>query len=127
MATVFGEPEAHPVAALVARFHADLDELGDPRLWSISDTELAETLASVAALRHRLGELELRVAHQADRLDLGANHGATDTGSLVGQPDPADQAGREAPPRSSRTPWTTTTSPCRRRWPPAACPRNKPW
>ncbi len=86
MATVFGEPEAHPVAALVARFHADLDELGDPRLWSISDTELAETLASVAALRHRLGELELRVAHQADRLDLGANHGATDTGSRWANP-----------------------------------------
>ena len=72
MARVFGEPEAHPVAALVARFHADLDQLGDPRLWSIGDTELAETLASVAALRHRLGELELRVAHHADRLDLGA-------------------------------------------------------
>src|SRR4029079_95627 len=79
MATVFGEPEAHPVAALVARFHADLDQLGDPRLWSISDTELAETLASVAALRHRLTELELRAVNQADRLDLGANHGATDT------------------------------------------------
>jgi hypothetical protein len=30
MATVFGEPEAHPVAALVARFHADLDQLGEP-------------------------------------------------------------------------------------------------
>jgi len=26
----------------------------------------------VASLRHRLGELELRVAHHADRLDLGA-------------------------------------------------------
>ena len=65
--------------ALVARFHADLDQLGDPRLWSISDTELADTLASVAALRHRLTELELRVAHHADRLDLGANHGAADT------------------------------------------------
>ncbi len=79
MATVFGEPEAHPVAALVARFHADLDQLGDPRLWSISDTELADTLASVTTLRHRLTELELRVAHQADHRDLGANHGAADT------------------------------------------------
>ena len=32
----------------------------------------------MASLRHRLGELELRVAHHADRLDLGATHGATD-------------------------------------------------
>jgi len=79
MATVFGEPEAHPIAALVTRFHADLDQLGDPRLWSISETELSATLASVAALRHRLTELELRVVNQADHLDLGANHGATDT------------------------------------------------
>ena len=66
MATVFGEPEGHPVAALVARFHADLDQLGDPRLWSMSEHELAETLTAVAALRHRFTELELRVANQAD-------------------------------------------------------------
>src|SRR4029079_6606627 len=72
MATVFGEPEAHPVAALVARFHADPDQLGDPRLWSMTERELAETLAAVAALRHRFTELELRVANQADHLDLGA-------------------------------------------------------
>ena len=81
MATVFGEPEAHPVASLVARVHADLDQLGDPRLWSMSQTELAETLASVAALRHRFTELELRVATQADHLDLGAAAGAADTSS----------------------------------------------
>ena len=48
MATVFGEPEAHPVAAAVARIHT---------------------------------ELELRVARQAERLDLGAEAGAADTGS----------------------------------------------
>ena len=57
MATVFGEPEAHPVAALVARFHADLDQLGDPRLWSISDTETD---------RHpRLGDRVAAPAHRA--------------------------------------------------------------
>jgi hypothetical protein len=79
MATVFGEPEAHPVAALVVRIHADLDELRDPRLWSMSEGELADALASVTALRHRLTELELRVVNQADSLDLGATHGAADT------------------------------------------------
>ena len=48
MATVFGEPEAHPIAAAVARIHT---------------------------------ELELRVARQAECLDLGAEAGAADTGS----------------------------------------------
>ncbi len=78
---MFGEGEGHPVAALLARFHADLDGLGDPRLWSMSDTELADTLASVTALRHRLTELELRVAHHAETRDLGPDAGATDTAS----------------------------------------------
>ena len=80
MATVFGEPEAHPVAALVARFHADLDQLGDPRLWSMSQTELANP---------RLGGRAAAPAHrarapgrpQADHLDLGASRGAADTSS----------------------------------------------
>src|SRR4029079_13568998 len=81
MATVFGEPQAHPVAALVARLHADLEQLGDPRLWTMSEHELAETLAAVAALRHRFTELELRVATQADHLDIGAQAGAADTAS----------------------------------------------
>jgi hypothetical protein len=35
----------------------------------------------VAALRHRFTELELRVANQADHLDLGAHAGAADTSS----------------------------------------------
>ncbi len=81
MATVFGEPEAHPVAALVTRSHTDLDELGDPRLWSMADADLAETLASVAALRHRLTGLELSLAREAERRDLGPVAGATDTAS----------------------------------------------
>ena len=126
MATVFDEPEAHPVAALVARFHADLDELGDPRLWSMSQTELADTLASVAALRHRLTELELRVATQADHLDLGANHGATDTASWWA--NTTRQTERDAKRRLDlATRWTTTTNRSGTRWPPDRCPRSRRW
>ena len=41
--------------------------------------------------------LELRVAHHADRLDLGAEAGTADTISYWANATPADQTGREAP------------------------------
>ena len=81
MATVFGEPEAHPVAALVTRCHADLDQLGDPRLWSITDADLARVLPELTRLAQRVAALELAAAHHAGTRDLGANHGAADTGA----------------------------------------------
>ena len=79
LATVFGEPEAHPVAALVTRFHADLDELEDPRLWSLSDADLARVLPELTRLAQRVVALELAAAHQAGTRDLGTDTGATDT------------------------------------------------
>ena len=65
---------------------------------------LADTLTALAALRHQITELELRHAHHADRLDLGAEAGAADTGSLLGQHHPADQAGRETTPGARARP-----------------------
>ena len=47
----------------------------------MSDTDVAATLVSLTSLRHRLTELELRIAHQADTRDLGPDAGATDTAS----------------------------------------------
>ena len=41
--------------------------------------------------------------------------------------DPADQAGRQTPPRARATPWTATTSRSGTRWPPATSPRTRPW
>src|SRR4051794_28051243 len=81
MATVFGEPEGHPIAVAVARIHAELDDLAEVTGWSLTGPELAQTLTTVAALRHRVAELELRVVTQADRVDLGPEAGAADTGS----------------------------------------------
>ena len=97
MATVFGEPEAHPVAAAVARIHTELDHLAEVGCWSLTGPELADSLTSLGALRSRVTELELRVAHQADRLDLGAEAGTADTISYWANATPADQTGREAP------------------------------
>ena len=50
-------------------------------LWTLPAAETDANLTALAALRHQIAELELRVAHQADRLDLGAAAGAADTSS----------------------------------------------
>ena len=81
MTTVFSEPEGHPIAAAVVRVHAELDDLAEVTGWSLTGPELAHTLTTIAALRHRVAELELRVVTQADRVDLGTDAGAADTGS----------------------------------------------
>ena len=80
MTTAFSDSGTHPVAAVVAHFHADLDDL-DPLLWSMTDRELAQVLPALTRLRHRIAALELATAHQADTVDLGADVGAADTGA----------------------------------------------
>ena len=97
MATVFGEPEPHPIASAVARIHTELDHLTEVGCWSLTGPELADSLTSLGALRSRVTELELRVARQADRLDLGAEAGTADTITYWANATPADQTGREAP------------------------------
>ena len=47
----------------------------------MTDPEVADTLASLTALKHRIAELELRLARQADTRELGSAAGATDTAS----------------------------------------------
>ena len=104
MATVFGEPEAHPVTALVARFHADLDELGDPRLWSMSEHRTGRDPGlggRVAAPAHRArapGRPPGRPPRPR-RQPRRRRHRR-----LVGQRHPADQARREATPGAGATP-----------------------
>ena len=80
MTTAFSDPGTHPVAAVVAHFHGELDEL-DPRLWSMTESELAQVLPALTRLRHRIAALELAAAHQADTKGLGTEVGATDTGA----------------------------------------------
>ena len=76
-------------------------------------------------MRSALNRLELRHAHHADRLDLGARPGPP-TRAATGPTDPADQTGRKRR-LDLATPWTTTTSRSGTRWPPARSPKNKPW
>ncbi len=56
----------HPVACVVARFDADLDECAEQSMWSMSPAELRETLLNLHRLTARMVALELRVAAHAD-------------------------------------------------------------
>ena len=58
-----------------------LREVADLGLWTCRSAETEANLTALAQLRHQISGLELRHAHHADRLDLGAAAGATDTGS----------------------------------------------
>lgn len=69
----------HPVAAGVARLHAELDGLGEVPVWSMDYDELGETLLALTRLRARVEELELRVAARAEARDLGETTGAATT------------------------------------------------
>ncbi|MGI9156828.1 MAG: DUF222 domain-containing protein, partial [Marmoricola sp.] len=79
MSTALLEYGDHPVAAAVARIHAELDELVDAGVWTMSPAVLAKTLPALTRARARVAELELRVAHHADRVGLGTEVGAADT------------------------------------------------
>ncbi|MGI9155767.1 MAG: HNH endonuclease signature motif containing protein, partial [Marmoricola sp.] len=79
MSTAQIEYGGHPVSAAAARMHAELDALVDAGVWTMSPATLAKTLPGLTRLRARVAELELRVAHHADRVGLGTRVGAADT------------------------------------------------
>jgi hypothetical protein len=81
MTTAFSGTGTHPVTALVARFHDELDHL-EATYWSMSEKELVATLPALTRLRQRVTSLELSVAHQADTTGLGTEVGAADTGAF---------------------------------------------
>src|SRR3954454_23906652 len=79
MTTAFDGTGQHPVTSTIAAVSQLLVEVADLALWSLRPAETEANLTALAAWRHQIAELELRHAQHADRLDLGANHGATDT------------------------------------------------
>ena len=126
MATVFGAPEAHPIAAAVARIHTELDHLTEVGCWSLTGPELADSLTSLGALRSRVTELELRVARQAECLDLGAEAGAADTGSYWA--NQTRQTRRDAKRRLDlANALDHDHEPVRTRWPPDRSPKTRRW
>jgi hypothetical protein len=124
--TAFDNTGQHPVTSTIAAVSQLLHEVADLGLWTLPAAETETNLTAIAQLRHQITELELRVAHQADRLDLGAHAGVTDTSSYWA--NATRQTRRDASAAwTSRTPWTTTTNRSGTRWPPARSPKNKPW
>jgi len=81
VATAFDDPARHPVAAAVAAAEADLDQVAGVGFWSMSRTEIADTLAALHRLRARVAALELGVVQRAEVHELGTESGAADTGA----------------------------------------------
>ena len=125
MTTAFDDTEAHPVTSTIAAVSQQLHDIGDLGLWTLRPAETDANLTALAPLRHQITELELRHAHQADRLDLGAKP-APPTPPPGGPTPPGRPSATPNGASSSRTPWTTTTSRSGTRWPPAACRRTRP-
>ncbi|MFC5177226.1 hypothetical protein [Nocardioides taihuensis] len=71
---------AHPVAAAVARLHAELDALVETPVWGLEGGQVRDTLGEVTRLAARVAELELRLVAHADRVGAGEGVGATTTG-----------------------------------------------
>jgi hypothetical protein len=78
MTTAFDDTGQHPVTSTIAAVAQLLHDIADLGLWTLGSAETETNLTAIAQLRHQITELELRHAHHADRLDLGATHGATD-------------------------------------------------
>src|SRR6478672_9079992 len=79
MTTAFDDTGQHPVTSTIAAIAEQLHDISDLGLWTRRPAETEANLTALAQLRHQVTELELRHAHHADRLDLGAQAGATDT------------------------------------------------
>ena len=109
MTTASDDTGQHPVTSTIAAVSQQLREVADLGLWTLRPAETEANLTALAQLRHQITELELRHAHHADRLDLGAQAGATDT-AAGGPTPPGRPNGTPNVAWSSRTRWTATTS-----------------
>lgn len=79
MTAAVEQPQAHPVIRAVAGAHALLDELAGLPVWSLGAAESAAALVEVSRLRSRVHELELRLARQAEAVDVAGERGASST------------------------------------------------
>src|SRR6185436_5911145 len=79
MTTAFDDTGQHPVTSAIAAVSQLLHDIADLGLWTLPAPKTETNLTALARLRHQITELELRHAQHADRLDLGAAAGATDT------------------------------------------------
>ena len=63
----------------MAWMRAEVADLADVSLWSMTRDEAASTLLELTRLRAQVTELELRVARHAETVEVGLDEGATST------------------------------------------------
>jgi hypothetical protein len=69
----------HRLHRFAGRLHEVLDELGEPSLWSMDESELVETALELHGALPRLAERMLAALAQVDLLHAAAGQGATST------------------------------------------------
>lgn len=67
----------------VGRAHEVLDDIGDPRLWAMTPTEIAESLAELESLKDRITAHQLALVAESDGADLAKGAGCTNTAAWV--------------------------------------------
>ena len=76
-----GPDPRHRVAVATSWMRAQVDDLADTSLWSMTRADAAATLVELTRLRAQVAELELRVARHAVSVEVGLDEGATSTPS----------------------------------------------
>ncbi|NHC24106.1 DUF222 domain-containing protein [Nocardioides sp. IC4_145] len=74
-------PTAHPVCRAVAKSRKKTTTACGERLWEMADQEVATALLETGKLRAQVEALELKLAAEAERREVGDKTGATDTAS----------------------------------------------
>jgi hypothetical protein len=68
---------SHPVALAVARLREDVAALNAVAVWTMNDRDTQSALVDATRLLAQVGDLELRLAAHADRVQVGEASGAT--------------------------------------------------
>ena len=71
--------QPHPVTLALAGARDQLHSVAEVPIWSMDPTETTATIHELNALAAQVAELQARVLHHADRIDLATNAGATST------------------------------------------------
>ena len=71
--------QPHPVTRALAGARDQLHSVAEVPIWSMDPTETTATIHELNALAAQVAELQARVLHHADRIDLATNTGATST------------------------------------------------
>ena len=69
----------HPIRSAAAQIHDILKTVRDAPAWSMSPAETREAMVELTRLEAQIAELQLRVAHHGQTVEVEADSGATST------------------------------------------------